>query len=251
MHKFDLAVLGFAAALLSAGALFSTGTMAAAGPAKPRAKASLPVKTDWNATVTRTPQGTHVLGNPAAKVRLTEFVSYTCSHCAQFHEEADGALRANFVAPGKAAVEVRHFVRDPVDLTVALLTNCGTPAKFFANHSAFMWGQTKWIGPLSNPSAAQAARWSSGTFAQRTKVIAKDFGFYSIMAGRGYTVQQVDKCLADQALADRLAADTDLAQRTLRVTGTPSFAIDGAVLAGTHNWDLLRPQLDARLRTGG
>ena len=243
MHKVHLAWLALPVAIASA----AISTAAPSGKPVPKASA----KADWTATVTRTPQGTHVLGNPAAKVRLTEFVSYTCSHCAQYHEAADGALRANFVAPGKAAVEVRHFVRDPVDLTVALLTNCGTPAKFFANHSAFMRGQTKWIGPLSNPSAAQAARWSSGTFAQRTKVIAKDFGFYPIMARRGYTVQQVDKCLADQALADRLAADTDLALRTLRVTGTPSFAIDGAVLAGTHNWELLRPQLDARLRTGG
>lgn len=245
MHKAHLALLALPVAIVSA----AVSTAAPVG--KPLPKASAPAKTDWNATVTRTPQGTHVLGNPAAKVRLTEFVSYTCSHCAQFDEEADGALRANFVAPGKATVEVRHFIRDPVDLTVALLTNCGAPAKFFANHTAFMRAQSTWIGPLNQPSAAQAARWSSGTFAQRIKVIARDFGFYPMMARRGYTVQQVDKCLADEALANRLVADTDLAQRTLRVTGTPSFAIDGAVLVGTHNWSLLRPQLDARLRTGG
>jgi len=243
MHKVHLAWLALPVAIASA----AISTAAPAGKPLPKASA----KADWNATVTRTPQGTHVLGNPAAKVRLTQFVSYTCSHCAQFDEQSDGALRANFVAPGKATVEVRHFVRDPVDLTVALLTNCGTPGKFFANHTAFMRSQSKWIGPLSQPSAAQVARWSSGTFAQRTRVIAKDFGFYPIMARRGYTVLQIDKCLADEALANRLSADTDLAQRTLRVTGTPSFAIDGAVLAGTHNWSLLRPQLDARLRTGG
>ena len=234
MRKVHIAVLALAGLVLTA-----------AGPA------AKPAKTSWNTTVIRTPQGTHVLGNPAAKVRLTQFVSYTCSHCAQFEEEADAALRANFVAQGKTAVEVRHFVRDPVDLTVTLLTNCGAPAKFFRNHTAFMRSQAKWIGPLENPSAAQAARWSSGTFAQRTKVIARDFGFYPIMASRGYTAAQVDRCLADEALANRLAADTDLAQRSLRVTGTPSFAIDGAVLAGTHNWETLRPQLDARLRTGG
>ena len=234
MRKVYIAVLALAGLALTA-----------AGPAVK------PVKTDWNTTVARTAQGTHILGNPAAKVRLTQFVSYTCSHCAHFEEAADAALRVNFVAQGKTAVEVRHFVRDPVDLTVTLLTNCGAPAKFFRNHTAFMRSQAKWIGPLENPSAAQAARWSSGTFAQRTRVIARDFGFYPIMASRGYTAAQVDKCLADEALANRLAADTDLAQRSLRVTGTPSFAIDGAVLAGTHNWETLRPQLDARLRTGG
>ena len=243
MHKVHLAWLALPVAIASA----AISTAAPSGKPVPKASA----KADWNATVTRTPQSTHVLGNPAAKVRLTQFVSYTCSHCAQFDEQSDGALRANFVAPGKATVEVRHFVRDPVDLTVTLLTNCGPAGKFFLNHAAFMRSQTKWIGPFASPTAAQRERWSSGTFPQRMKAIARDFGFYPIMATRGYTAPQVDKCLANEALANQLAADTDLAYRTLRVTGTPSFAIDGAVLTGTHNWSLLRPQLDARLRTGG
>ena len=254
MHPIQLAALALAAlGLAAAGPAKKSATKplpAKSLPAKSLPRASAPLKTNWNATVTRTPQGTHILGNPAAEVRLTQFVSYTCPHCAHFEEEADGALRVGFVAQGKGAVEVRHFVRDPVDLTVTLLTNCGAPGKFFLNHAAFMRSQAKWIGPLNSPSAAQAARWSSGSFAQRTKYIARDFGFYPIMASRGYTVQQVDACLADEALANRLAADTELAQTSLRVTGTPSFAIDGTVLAGTHNWDLLRPQLDARLRTG-
>jgi len=240
MRKTQIAVLTLAA----------LGLSAAAAVGKPPAR-DASAKTNWNDTVTRTPQGTHILGNPAAKLRLTQFVSYTCSHCAHFDEEADAPLRTAYIAQSKAAVEVRHFVRDPVDLTVTLLTNCGAPAKFFLNHAAFMRSQSKWIGLLASPTAAQRERWSSGTFAQRTKTIAKDFGFYPIMATRGYTAQAVDTCLANEALAERLAADTDLAQRTLRVTGTPSFAIDGAVLADTHNWSLLRPQLDARLRTGG
>ena len=78
--------------------------------------------------------------------------------------------------------------------------------------------------------------------------IARDFGFYAIMQSRGYTAPQIDKCLADEALARRLAASTEEAGTKLFVTGTPSFAIDGVVLAGTHTWDALRPQLDARLR---
>lgn len=208
------------------------------------------IKRNWNQAVVLTPQGTHILGNPAAKVKLTQFVSYTCPHCAHFEEEADAQLRLTFVAGGQGAVEVRHFVRDPVDMTVALLTNCGPPAKFFLNHAAFMRSQAKWIGPLEHPSPAQQARWTGGTFAQRTRMIARDFNFYPIMATRGYTAAQVDKCLADEGLAKRLAASTDEAANTLYVTGTPSFAIDGDLLAGTHSWAALRPQLAARL-TGG
>lgn len=205
-------------------------------------------KRNWNTAVTVTPQGTHILGNPAAEVRLTEFVSYTCPHCAQFETQADGPLRLTFVVGGKGSVEVRHFVRDPVDMTVALLTNCGPAEKFFGNHSAFLRSQMRWIGPLNNPSPAQKARWTSGAFAQRTRAIAKDFGFYPMMQSRGYTPSQVDACLANEALAKRLAASTAEATEKLFVTGTPSFAIDGTVLTGTHSWQALRPQLAARMR---
>jgi protein-disulfide isomerase len=233
----DLKRVGMAAMLAVAGVIVS-------GAGAPT-KAS---RTNWNTTITLTPEGTHVLGNPAAKVKLTEFVSYTCPHCAHFDEQADGDLRLVFVASGKGAVEVRHFLRDPVDMTVALLTNCGPTSKFFLNHSAFMRSQSKWIAPLANASAAQQARWTTGSFDQRTRYIAKDFGFYPIMASRGYTAAQVDKCLVDEKLAKRLAADTDLAAETLHIQGTPSFALDGVLLAGTHDWAALRPQLEARMR---
>jgi len=236
MGRIDRNRLGAALALFAAGFLAS----AAGAPSKP-------VKANWNTTVTLTPQGTHLLGNPAAKVRLTQFISYTCPHCAHFDAEADGQLRLSFIADGKGAVEVRHFVRDPVDMTVALLTNCGPANKFFLNHAAFLRSQSRWIGPLASASTAQQARWTSGPFAQRTRFIAKDFGFYPIMATRGYTAIQVDKCLANEALAKRLAADTDLAAEKLNIQGTPSFAIDGVVLAGTYSWDALRPQLAARM----
>ena len=211
-------------------------TLAAATPAR-----------NWNAVVAQTPQGTHLLGNPQAQLRLTEFVSYTCPHCAQFEREAAGQLRLRFVASGKTAVEVRHFVRDPVDMTVALLTNCGPPATFFSAHSAFLRTQSAWIAPLVSASPAQRARWTSGAFATRTRAIARDFGFYAIMARRGYRTNQVDRCLANEALAGRLAQETKAATEQFGIAGTPSFALNGVILAGTHNWDTLRPQLDARM----
>ena len=228
-------------------ALFAGAALAQTKPAAKPAQVQTGAR-NWNTTIALTPQGSHLLGNPAAKVKLTQFVSYTCPHCAHFEAQADAPLRLAFIATGKGSVEVRNFVRDPVDLTAALLTNCGPPAKFFLNHAAFMRSQDAWIAPLARPTPTQQARWTGGSLAQRTRAIAKDFGFYQIMQTRGYTTPQIDKCLADEALAKRLVASTEEAVTKLFVTGTPSFAIDGVVLAGTHTWDALRPQLEARLR---
>ncbi len=200
----------------------------------------------WGAVVALTPAGSHVYGNPAANVKLTEWMSYTCSHCAHFESEGATPIRLQLVMPGKLRFEIRHLVRDPVDMTVALLTNCGTPDKFLLNHIVFLRSQSTWIQPLMNPTSAQRVRWETGSYAVRSRNIASDFHFYDIMATRGYTRVQVDRCLSDKAMADRLAAQTkDATERG--VEGTPTFAIDDVLLAGTHDWRLLEPQLLARM----
>ena len=200
---------------------------------------------NWNATVVRT-DGGHLIGNPDAKVKLKEFVSYTCPHCAHFAKDGEGALQLAYIAPGKVSVEIRHIVRDPVDLTAALLTNCGPAAKFPRNHAAFMHSQDKWIGLLSTANQAQRQRWFSGNQAARFRAIASDFGFYRILEQRGYRRTDVDRCLADARKADQLAAATKANFETFGVKSTPSFVLNGVLLAGTHDWKLLQPQLDAR-----
>lgn len=201
---------------------------------------------NWIATVHVTASGSHVLGNPDAKVKLTEYVSYTCPHCAQFHTQGDGPLRIAYVFPGKVSVEVRHMVRDPVDMTAALLANCGAPSRFFGNHAAFMASQDKWLGTIDSASAAQKQRWTTGPALARFRAIASDFGFYRIMEQRGYDRPAADRCLADEAMARKLAEQTSKSAE-LGVEGTPSFLLDGVLLSGTHDWRALEVQIKARL----
>ena len=208
--------------------------------------ATRPAPANWATRVAVTPSGSHVLGNPDAALKLSEYISYTCTHCADFDREASDRLRIYGVAQGKLSVEVRHLVRDPIDMTVAMLTNCGAPAKFFANHTAFLRSQSRWLAAANSASPAQRARWTSGTARSRFQAIASDFGFYQIMASRGYDRMAVERCLADTAMAQKLADQTSEAAR-LGVTGTPSFLLNGELLAGTHDWQGLKPQLDARM----
>ncbi len=223
---------------------------AAARPTLPAAAntAAAGAKTNWNAVVSRTALDSHLLGNPNAPIKLVEYISYTCPHCAHFEQESDAQLRIGFIAPGKGSIEVRSFVRDPVDLTVALLTHCGPPDKFFGNHSAFLRHQSTWIAPAMTLSDAQRARWANPDFAARTRAIASDLGLYALMEARGYDRPAIDRCLADRPLADRLAKNTKEAAEKDFVTGTPSFLLDGVPLSGTYSWATLKPQIDARLR---
>jgi 2-hydroxychromene-2-carboxylate isomerase len=105
-----------------------------------------------------------------------------------------------------------------------------------------MLGQAGWIGPLGKATDAQKARWTVKGAAGR-RAIANDFGFYKIMERRGYNRAAADRCLADEAMATRLAETSARDWKRPGITGTPGFAINGNVLPGTHNWAALQQQL--------
>jgi protein-disulfide isomerase len=230
MRLIRLAVLA-AAALLSIGA----GKPAPASGPHP----------NWLTTVSVSPSGSHLIGNPSAPVKLVEYISYTCPHCAHFQKQSDVPMRLAYIQAGKVQVEVRHLIRDPIDMTIAMLTNCGPPSHFFANHNMFLQTQDKWAGLLSTATAAQKARWTTGDNAARMRAIANDFGFYAMMESRGYDRPQLDRCLADTAMANRIAAQT-VEGNKLGVQGTPSFMLNGVLLAGTYDWQSLNTQIEAR-----
>ncbi|MCL4673751.1 MAG: thioredoxin domain-containing protein [Sphingomonadaceae bacterium] len=197
---------------------------------------------NWNTHVVRA-DGAHVIGNPKATRVLTEFVSYTCPHCGDFARTGDEALKLAHVGPGKLRLEIRHIVRDPVDLTVAMMTWCGDPKKFPQNHAAFMHAQPRWLSLARSTTPARRQRWSSGDIPARMRAVASDLDFYKIMEGRRYSRTDIDKCLADTSRANALAANSSRDAERYNVAGTPSFALDGKLLPEVHDWPTLEKHL--------
>ena len=225
-------------------ALFAVSVALLSIGAAPQAE---PTPGPWLTTIAVNKDGGHVLGNPDAKVKLTAFESYTCHFCHDFETEASAALRLAYVQPGKLSLEVRHIVRDPIDLTAAMLTECVPKAKFFDAHRQLYLHFDHTLELLSNHTKAQEARWVGDDHAAARRAIAEDFDFYDIFGQLGMSRPQVTQCVNDEALARRLAEQTRADSEKFQITGTPSFAIDGTLLFATHNWDLLQPQIDARL----
>lgn len=229
-------VLAASVALSSGGTAFAK---AAAQPATPKTA-------NWTTTVSVTPGGAHAIGNPNAKIKLDEFVSYTCPHCSHFAKDGDGALQLAYVGSGKVQVTVHNFIRDSVDLAAALLANCGPASKFKQNHMMFMLQQPKWLEKAERASDGQKKRWNTGDLPTRMRSISSALGFYDMMATRGYSRVEADRCLANKAMADKLVQGTKSAIDKYNIPGTPSFVLDGNLLAGTFTWEMLQPQLDAR-----
>lgn len=227
--------------MLGAAALASLAAVTSAQPAK---KKSAAVRAEnWSAAVEARDNG-HLFGNPEAKAKLVEYMSYTCSHCAEFSRTGDVAIKLFLVPKGNVSFEIRHLLRDPIDLTAALLTHCGEAEKFLGNHEAILSRQSEWIETARKATQAQRTRWSFGTNAARWRAIASDLGFYAIMENRGYSRAALDRCLSDQAKATALAETSARDVGTYNLPGTPSFVLDGKLLEGVHSWDALKPVIE-------
>lgn len=198
---------------------------------------------DWTRRVTLTPAGSYVLGNPAAKVRLVEYLSYTCSHCAHFTKESAAPLRQTYIRSGKVAVELRHAVRDGLDLTAALLTHCGAPAGFFARNEAVFANQDAMFTRIE---AWQAANPAPANMDAAVKAFAAGSGLSDLMVRQGVPLARQNQCLADSKLRATIVAQTKEAFETRKIQGTPTFLLDGQQFGG--DWTTVQTQLRAKVK---
>ena len=195
--------------------------------------------------VTLSAMGGHVMGNPLAKHKLTEYMSYTCSHCAAFEKDSHAALTTDFVNKSRISFEVRNLVLNPIDLSAAMLARCGGRTKFFGNHRALLLKQSTWLTKFQATSPEVMKTMNEGTVPQRLKKIVKAAGLDTLMKGRGFTASQIDACLSNQAEQDKILAMTKYATDTLKLSGTPSFTLGDQPLADVHSWTALKPKLTA------
>jgi protein-disulfide isomerase len=206
-----------------------------------------PAATNWVGTVMQAPNGAYVMGNPKAKVRLVEYLSYTCSHCAHFAEESKLPLRRDYIAKGTVAVEFRNAVRDQFDMTAALLARCGGAARFFGNSDAILAAQSTWLGKAQSFIDANGARLQKLPPNEGLKAVARGVGLDAVMKSRGFTPAQMDACLVNKPNQDRIVAMTNEAWAISKINGTPSFKVNGVALAGAGQWDVVEPAIKTAL----
>lgn len=219
------------------GAAF-TGALALIGSA---ALAAAPAKPAWLLTFTVSPIGGHIIGNPAAAIKLVEYASYTCGHCATFETTEAPMLKTQYIAEGKVSFEVRNLVRDEIDLTAAMLARCGGKGRFFGNHRHLMATQAQWMddSKITSPTVAklQANDLFGFMLAAHTEL-----GLDKVMQARGITPAKAKACVTDAAALDQILAMTDEAVGPLGLTGTPSFLVNGNRVDG-HDLASLKTHL--------
>jgi protein-disulfide isomerase len=204
-------------------------------------------KKDWNSVVSATPEGGILVGNPAAKVRLLEFASFTCSHCKTFHDEGVPALKP-LIASGKLAFERRSFVRNGPDFAASLLAGCLPTQGALAMSNALFSEQTAWFEPFTKIAPADGRAVGALPPEKQPVRLAELAGLDGWAAKRGLPLDKGRACLADKAAQDKLLAIRTEAIDRYKLEGTPTFVINGATVAGAYDWAALQPKLMAALK---
>lgn len=223
-------LIGAAAALAGAAVL-----------AAPASKA----QRDWTRVVAATPEGFR-MGNPQAPVRVVEYGSLTCVHCAAFADQGAPPLVQDYVKSGRVSFEFRPYVLDPYDMAASLLSRCAAPAAYFGFVDQLFATQWKWTSRFTAMSKAQIAQLTALPESQRFVKIASLAGLDTLAARHGIPAAKAKLCLSDKKGVARLAAIRAAATDKYKIDGTPTFLVNGVPMHRVENWGELEPLLQPR-----
>jgi protein-disulfide isomerase len=220
------------------GALLVLGTAAAINAAPSAA---------WLATFTQTAKGSFIVGNINAPRKLTEYASYTCSHCATFEATEAPKIKAQFIANGTTSFEIRNLVRDQYDLTLALLAHCGGKAKFFGNHRYLMANQNAILARTDLVSLATQQKLKSRDLDGFLLGAYTDMKLRDFMAKRGITNAQAKICLSDKTALQKILDMTNEAGSKYGINATPTILVDDKVAEDAHDFASIKKYLALKL----
>jgi protein-disulfide isomerase len=238
----SLALASFATAACNA----EKGSDTANKTYSPIEPVAAPNNGDWTTIVSQTAEGGFVMGNPNATVKLVEFGSMTCPHCAEFDETGVKPLVDTYVKSGRVSYEFRNYVRDPFDMAATLVARCGGPTSFFGLTRGLFAEQKDWTGKIQGADPATMQRVQTLPAQQQLPELARIAGFPQWAAMRGVPEAKSTACLTNQAELDRLVQMTTDAN-AYDIPGTPSFLLNNELVEitpGTPVWS----QVEAKIR---
>ncbi len=162
------------------------------------------------------------VGNPDAPITMIEYASLTCSHCAAFHNTILPEIKENYVKTGKVKMVFRNFIRDRMDLAVAMVTRCYGPEKTFDLMNLYFQRQRQW---------AVADAMSEITNVARTAGISR---------------LDLDTCLANTELQSHLLG-MQKAGSAAGVNATPTFMINGERYVGAGSYEIFSEMFEDEL----
>ncbi len=172
------------------------------------------------------------LGPEDAKVKIVEYMSMTCPHCAHFHNTTFDEIKKKYVDSGKVRFVIREFPFDPRAAAAFMLARynpqkpeeLGSALQYFPMISMLFKQQETW-------AAAQDGR---AALMQMAKMA-------------GYTQQSFEACLTNQKLLDDVNSVRERGAKDFGVNSTPTFLINGKRYSGDMTVETMSALIDSFL----
>jgi protein-disulfide isomerase len=168
------------------------------------------------------------LGPANAPVTITEFASMTCPHCAAFNADVFPKIKSTYIDTGKIRYIFREFPLDIKAAAGSMLARCiakDDAGKYFAVIDMLFKQQGDWVMKNTTETLTRIGKQA------------------------GLSQEQVEACLKDQALLDKIAADQKYAVDVLKVNSTPTFFINGEVIKGEASFDEFDKKIKSLLKS--
>ena len=227
----------------------AAGSGAAGGAAAaPVAAVAPPAGKQWADVVTKTQDGGMIMGNPNAPVKMVEYGSLSCPHCAHLSQEAMPTLTAKYVNTGKVSYEFHSFAIHPMDVPLTVLVRCADPAAYFGLVDQLYLNYDPMMAKFeANIKAVQATQQLPA--AQRWTAMSDAAGYTEFFASRGVPTAKAHACLANLPAAQAVANEAD-AISGKNINSTPTVFLNGSRL-GTPDSPPTWAQIEAALKNAG
>lgn len=166
------------------------------------------------------------LGAEDAPLTVIEYASFTCGHCANFHNNVFPELKAEFIDTGQVRFVQRDVYFDQVGLWAGILARCGGDDRYYAISHMLFEDQESWARSGSGDEVAAGLR--------------------RIGLKAGLSDDQMTACWDDTAKVEQLVATFQANATADGIEATPTFIIGGEKVAN-QSWDGLRAVIEAKL----
>lgn len=173
----------------------------------------------------------HTVGDKNAPVTMVEYLSQTCSHCAEFRKTEIPRIEDTFVKTGKLRIVFREMHRNNVDVAASVLGTC-------LGRDAYM--------PFTDMLLEQQQTWM---MREDNDIVA---GLREMTRRAGMSNEDFEACLKKQDLAMELATASNKAAKTYCITGTPTLLLNGKKVEGEGTrFEKLDEAIRAELKKAG
>ena len=143
------------------------------------------------------------LGKLDAPIKFIEFVSMTCSHCADFHINTLPEIKKKYIDSGKLRLELRDFPLDGLALRASAMARLIDPNKYYKFVDMLFKKQKKWS--------------RSGNPINELKKLGR-------LAGLEKT--KIDIAIDDISVLEAIFKMRQQAEKKYNIQSTPSFVIN-------------------------